>query len=189
MKKWIVILFLSLNAFALPLNEIATTMQTNIDKSLELLKQTKGDKKAAADAIFKLFDGIFDFKLMAKLSLSKYYDKLSPAQQAEFNKQFEASLKKSFSDKLSLYKDEVLKVKDGEQKNDKRYFLNSSMMIDGEEKFVVFKFYNDNGNWLIYDVDILGISIVQTYRSQFGDILENADFDTLLKKLEQVSFE
>lgn len=189
MRKWILILFLSLNAFGLALNEITQTMQTNIDKSLRFLKEIKGDKRAAANEIFKLFDGIFDYKLMAKLSLSKYYDKLNPTQQDEFNKQFETSLKKSFTDKLSLYKDQVLRVKGGEQKNDKRYFLTTSMVVDGEEKFIVFKFYNDNGNWLIYDVDVLGISIVQTYRSQFGDILENADFDALLKKLEQVSFE
>lgn len=189
MKKLILFLFLTLSAFALGLNEIAQTMQTNIDKSLKLLKETKGDKKAVANEIFKLFDEIFDYKLMAKLSLSKYYDKLSPTQQEKFNQKFEESLKKSFSDKLSLYKDEVLKVKGGEQKNEKRYFLTASMIIDGEEKFVVFKFYNENGNWLIYDVDVLGVSIIQTYRSQFSDILENADFDTLLKKLEQVSFE
>ncbi len=189
MKKWILILFLSLNAFGLSLSELNEVMQTKIDKSLQILKESKDDKKSAADEIFKLFDGIFDYKLMAKLSLSKYYDKLTALQQEEFNKQFQASLKKSFSDKLGLYKDEVLKVKGGEQKNDKRYFLSSSMIVDGEEKFVIFKFYNANGNWLVYDVDVLGISIIQTYRSQFGDILENADFNTLLKKLEQVSFE
>lgn len=189
MKKWILIFCLGLNCFGLTLNEINQTMQTHIDKSLKLLKEAKGDKRVVADEIFKLFDRIFDFKLMAKLSLSKYYDTLNAEQKEEFNKQFEASLKKSFSDKLSLYKDEVLKVKGGEQKNDKRYFLRTSMIIDGEEKFVIFKFYNDNGNWLIYDVDVLGISIIQTYRSQFGDILENGDFNTLLKKLEQVSFE
>ncbi len=189
MKKWILILLLSLNAFALNLSEINTVMQTKMDKSLEILKETKGDKKNAADSIFKLFDGIFDFKLMAKLSLSKYYDKLSASQKEEFNQKFEASLKKSFSDKLSLYKDEILKVKSAEQKNENRYFLTSSMIIDGEEKLVVFKFYNDKNNWLIYDIDVLGVSIIQTYRSQFGDILENADFNALLTKLEQVSFE
>ncbi|EAH9104456.1 toluene tolerance protein, partial [Campylobacter jejuni] len=51
------------------------------------------------------------------------------------------------------------------------------------------KFYNDNNNWLIYDVDVLGVSIVQTYRSQFGDILANQGFDALLQKLESIVIE
>ncbi|MHM47284.1 ABC transporter substrate-binding protein, partial [Campylobacter coli] len=51
------------------------------------------------------------------------------------------------------------------------------------------KFYNNNNDWLIYDIDVLGVSIVQTYRSQFGDILANQDFDTLLQKLENITIE
>ncbi|MBF7043723.1 ABC transporter substrate-binding protein, partial [Campylobacter volucris] len=54
--------------------------------------------------------------------------------------------------------------------------------------FVIFKFYNKNGDWQIYDVDIFGVSIIQTYRSQFKDVLQNADFATLLSKLSNVNF-
>ncbi|EMF1561341.1 ABC transporter substrate-binding protein, partial [Campylobacter jejuni] len=57
------------------------------------------------------------------------------------------------------------------------------------EKNIIFKFYNDNNNWLVYDVDVLGVSIVQTYRSQFGDILANQGFDALLQKLESIVIE
>ncbi|WXG20925.1 ABC transporter substrate-binding protein [Campylobacter concisus] len=39
--------------------------------------------------------------------------------------------------------------------------------------------------WLIYDLDIVGVSIIQTYRSQFGDVLNNGDFNTLLQKLNE----
>ncbi|MBX0594244.1 ABC transporter substrate-binding protein [Campylobacter jejuni] len=156
MKKIFLILTLFFNAFALQLDEISSTMQKNIDASLKLLQDNKEDKKQAANGIFKLFDSIIDYKLMAK---------------------------------LSLYKDQVLKVKNGELKNEKRYFLTTSMVVDGEEKNIIFKFYNDNNNWLIYDVDVLGVSIVQTYRSQFGDILANQGFDALLQKLESIVIE
>ena len=57
------------------------------------------------------------------------------------------------------------------------------MVINGEEKNIIFKFYNENNNWLIYDVDILGVSLIQTYRSQFADILEKQDFNALIEKL------
>lgn len=186
MRKILLLLTIALSAFALNLNEIESFMQNNINESLKILQNTKGDKKVAAQDIFKLFDEVFDYKLMAKLSLSKYYQKLSQDEVAEFNKAFEASLKKSFTDKLELYKDQILKVEGGEQKNEKRYFLTSSMLVDGEKKFIIFKFYKENDDWLIYDVDVLGVSIIQTYRSQFGDILENGTFKDLLNKLNDI---
>lgn len=186
MKKALIFLSFVINTFALNLGEIQSTMQKNIDKSLQLL-QTNADKKAVANEIFTLFDESFDYTLMAKLSLSKYYDMLNSQEKEEFNKAFEANLKKSFTDKLSLYKDQILKVKNGEKKNEKRYFLTTSMIVDGEEKFIIFKFYNDKDNWLIYDVDVLGVSIIQTYRSQFDDILKNSNFEALLESLKAQS--
>lgn len=188
MKKICLILVLLLNAFALQLDEISSTMQKNIDASLKLLQDNE-NKKQVANGIFKLFDNIIDYKLMAKLSLSKNYSQLNKEEQEKFITAFETSLKKSFTDKLSLYKDQILKVKKGELKNEKRYFLTTSMVVDGEEKNIIFKFYNDNNNWLIYDIDVLGVSIVQTYRSQFGDILTNQGFNALLLKLESIVIE
>lgn len=93
MKKIFLILTLFFNAFALQLDEISSTMQKNIDASLKLLQDNKEDKKQAANGIFKLFDSIIDYKLMAKLSLSKNYSKLTPKEQEKFTTAFETSLK------------------------------------------------------------------------------------------------
>jgi phospholipid transport system substrate-binding protein len=48
---------------------------------------------------------------------------------------------------------------------------------------MVYKFYKSRKNWKIYDVVILGVSVVQTYRSQFRGILKNTSFADLMKKL------
>ncbi|TKX30065.1 toluene tolerance protein [Campylobacter sp. MIT 12-5580] len=191
MKKILCILCLSVfYAFALKLESLPQIMQENIDKSLVLLQNATKDKSKAADGIFKLFDPIFDYKLMAKLSLSKNYDKLSASQKAEFDTAFEAQLKSSFTSKLSLYTNERIQVKKLEQKNDTRVWLHSVMVIDGEAKNIIFKFYKaKNDEWLIYDVDVLGISIIQTYRSQFADLFEKEGFQSLLVKLKTIDFE
>lgn len=186
--KFFLVFLMSLNlAFALAQNEIEQVMQTRINESVTILHNTK-DKNKAASEIFKLFDSIFDYKLMAKLSLSKGYDTLNNTQKAEFDKAFEAGLKSSFTNKLSLYSDEKIIISNLEQKNDKRIFLNAYTIIDGEKKDIIFKFYNKAQDWLIYDVDVLGVSIVQTYRSQFADLLSNEGFDVLLEKLKTSDF-
>ncbi len=40
-------------------------------------------------------------------------------------------------------------------------------------------------SWKIYDVEIQGVSIIRSYRSQFYQILQNGTFDELLLKLEE----
>lgn len=96
MKKIFLILALFFNAFALQLDEISSTMQKNIDASLKLLQDSKEDKKQAADGIFKLFDSIIDYKLMAKLSLSKNYSKLNPKEQENLPQPLKQVLKKFY---------------------------------------------------------------------------------------------
>lgn len=190
MKKTLFALLLTLGALnlsALSLQNLQSIMQENIDKSREALKKEQDTDKAAAQ-IIKIFDPIFDYELMAKLSLSKRYNALTPAQKKEFNKAFEEQLKFSFTSKLGLYKDEDIKVTTMERAKE-RIFLNSEMVINGEKRAIIFKFYDKKGDWLIYDVDIVGISIIQTYRSQFADLLDKADFNTLLDTLKATKFE
>lgn len=190
MKKTLFALLLSLGALnlsALSLQNLQNVMQENIDKSREALKKEQDTDKAAAQ-IIKIFDPIFDYELMAKLSLSKRYNALTPAQKKEFNQAFEEQLKFSFTSKLGLYKDEDIKVTTMERAKE-RIFLNSEMVINGEKRAIIFKFYDKKGDWLIYDVDIVGISIIQTYRSQFADLLDKADFNTLLDTLKATKFE
>ena len=188
-------------AFGLELNQIQTTMEQNIQKTLAILQKNVAnnpqDSKAAnaqieqiAQEIFAMFDSIFDYKLMAQLSLSQNYKTLTKEQQDQYNQAFEQNLKRSFTDKLRLYKDEEMQVVGGEQTKNNRYNLKTSMVLDGKLNYIIFKFYDSKGDWRIYDVDILGISVVQTYRSQFNDILTNADFQTLLAKLQsEIHFE
>ncbi|WP_291953407.1 ABC transporter substrate-binding protein, partial [Campylobacter sp.] len=98
------------SVFALKLEDISETMQKNINESLRILEQEKTDKTKSANKIFTLFDGIFDYDFMAKLSLSTRYEMLSATEKKQYNEAFEANLKKSFTDKLSLYNSQKLKV-------------------------------------------------------------------------------
>ena len=33
-----------------------------------------------------------------------------------------------------------------------------------------------NGEWFIYDIDLVGVSIIQTYRQQFAGLLKEKSF-------------
>jgi phospholipid transport system substrate-binding protein len=58
--------------------------------------------------------------------------------------------------------------------------------VISEDKIIsmTYKLYKSKRNWKIYDMEIEGISVIVTYRSQFDQILDKGTFDDLLLKLE-----
>lgn len=190
MKILLSFLLVATFGFALEFDKIDTTMEKNINQTIHILQTSNKNIESIAKEIFAMFDSIFDYHLMAQLSLSKKYKTLSPSQQKEFDVAFEKNLKRSFTDKLHLYKDETMKVLGGQKTKANRYNLKTSIILDGKIHYITFKFHELNQDWKIYDVDILGISVIQTYRSQFADIISQEGFEKLLQKLEsEIRFE
>ncbi|STQ87973.1 MlaC/ttg2D family ABC transporter substrate-binding protein [Helicobacter pullorum] len=190
MKILLSFLLVATFGFALEFDKIDTTMEKNINQTIHILQTSNKNIESIAKEIFAMFDSIFDYHLMAQLSLSKKYKTLSPSQQKEFDVAFEKNLKRSFTDKLHLYKDETMKVLGGQKTKANRYNLKTSIILDGKIHYITFKFHEFNQDWKIYDVDILGISVIQTYRSQFADIISQEGFEKLLQKLEsEICFE
>ena len=50
---------------------------------------------------------------------------------------------------------------------------------------ITYKLYHAKKGWKIYDVEIEGVSIIQSYRSQFDYILRSGTVNDLLMKLEE----
>ena len=183
----IFILFCSHPLFAIEESAISTFMQSNIDTVTDILRDKKISQEERSNKIYTIFDSIFDYTLMAQLSLGgKQWTALSASKQAEFTKLFEMKLKLSYMEKLDLYTNEKMVIKNLEKIKDARIHLTTHLIKNNEVYEIIYKFYkNKNNSWMIYDVDILGVSIIQTYRTQFADFLAKESFDSLLEKLKQ----
>lgn len=57
--------------FALEFDKIDTTMEKNINQTIHILQTSNKSIESIAKEIFAMFDSIFDYHLMAQLSLSK----------------------------------------------------------------------------------------------------------------------
>ena len=55
---------------------------------------------------------------------------------------------------------------------------------DGNYK-VIYMFYKkkQNNQWFIYDVNLVGVSIIQTYRKQFSEFLRTKSVKQLIESL------
>lgn len=178
------VVFLSTSLFGVSQTQIVPVMEKKISTVLTLLQDKTIKKDQKPEKIFAIMDEVFDYKLMSRISLGKKWKSISKEQQAEFTKLFENKLKNSYIDKLDLYTDETVKVLEAQQVKKNRIKLLTNIIGKDEVYKINYKFYKaKSGEWFIYDVDIIGVSILQTYRKQFSGFLKDKSFDELLKTL------
>lgn len=176
--EFLVILPLS----ALELAAIKPKLNVDLTKAVEILATQKSLKQKESE-LFAIFDEYFDYALMARLALGDAYKGLNDEQKKRFESAFVARLKFSFSEKLGLYTNQSIEITGDESLNPKRYFIHTQIKGENEVYKIIFKFHKKSENeYLLYDIDILGVSIIQTYRAQFED-LKNAGFDEILARI------
>ena len=187
-KILLAITFTITSANALKQDEIKERMTKKIDNVLIVLQKKDLNKNQKAQEIIKIIDEVFDYELMARIALGKEtWDTLSSEKQKEFTKIFETKLKNSYTEKLELYNDQKVKILDLKPYNKTRLQLETELVGKEGVYQINYNFYNkskDSEQWLIYDVDLVGVSIIQTYRQQFAGLLKEKTFDEMLVLLE-----
>ena len=187
-KILLAVTFTITSANALKQNEIKEQMTKKIDDVLVVLQKKDLNKNEKAQEIIKIIDEVFDYELMSRIALGKEtWDTLSSQKQKEFTKIFETKLKNSYTEKLELYNDQKVKILNLKPYNKTRLQLESELVGKEGVYQINYNFYNkskDSEQWLIYDVDLVGVSIIQTYRQQFAGLLKEKTFDEMLTLLE-----
>lgn len=185
MKKILIFLFFSVFACGagLKLDSIESLMAQKIQKAREIMASNASTEQKQ-DSVYELFGHIFDYERMAKIALgTASFEALSKAEQDEYVATFSQMLKNVYVSRLASYKGESAGVDGFSQPNPKRYWLKAYLINDGKRIDFTYKFYQTPNEWLVYDVDIMGVSVMQTYKGQFGHIMQNGGFKALLKEL------
>jgi len=171
--------------FADEVSEIRAMTKEKVDLVIRTLKDSSLSKEEKKQGILKTIDGLFDFSLMARLSLGKkHWKSLSKSGRKEFSKLFVERLKQSYLDKLDLYTDEEVVVDEAKMTKKNRVEVVTYLVSKDDKKEMTYKLYKTKKKgWMVYDVDVLGVSIVQTYRSQFSGILKKESLEQLMERL------
>ncbi|MBE9535882.1 MAG: ABC transporter substrate-binding protein [Proteobacteria bacterium] len=166
--------------------EVRELLRAKIDAVVALLRQKDMEKSLRKDNILELIKPIFDFKKMAKLTLGrKHWPGLSPEKKEEFSDLFVRKMQDSYIEKLDLYEDEEVVYE--EPLIIKRKVHVPINFVSKDDKIsMLYKFYRSKElGWQIYDVELQGVSVIQTYRTQFNDVLKNGTIDDLMAKLDK----
>ena len=82
--------------FALQEEQLQSFMNNKINQATQILQDKSLDIQIKEDQIFSMFDSVFDYVLMAKLSLGKQWNALTQEQQTIFSTSFENRLKEAY---------------------------------------------------------------------------------------------
>jgi phospholipid transport system substrate-binding protein len=166
-------------------NDPNEVVRVKWDAIISILQNKDLDEKVKKRKIGKIITPVFDFPLMAKLALGRtHWPKFTRPQSEKFTGLFTELLKTSYLAKISLYKDETILFKPAEQKK-KTVYVPTELVHKDKKVAILYKFRKVDKRWKIYDVEILGVSILLTYRSQFDEILRRGTVEDLLSRLEK----
>ncbi|MDH5753024.1 MAG: ABC transporter substrate-binding protein [Deltaproteobacteria bacterium] len=167
------------------LGEVMKISREKISSVINILKTPGLSKKVRDEKIIHIVNPMLDFDQMAKLSLGKkHWLGLSKEQRTRFMDSFVNRLQESYLEKLDLYTDEEVVVDEAKEVK-KRIHVLTYLVSKDDRKEMIYKFYKKTDSWMVYDVEILGVSVVMTYRSQFDGFLKTGTYEQLLEKLEK----
>lgn len=162
---------------------VQALLKEKIDAVVLLLQDRALDKSQRNDRILAQVAPLFDYPTMAQLSLGKkYWPTLSAAEQQTFSDLFIRRLQQSYLEKLDLYTDEQVLYETAQVKGSKVH-VPTTLISQDNRVGMLYKFYRAAAGWKIYDVEIAGVSVIQTYRSQFDGVLQQGTVADLLDKL------
>jgi len=167
-------------------DDVEKLLKSRIDAVISFLqnKELKGEEKEKK--ITEIIIPMFDFSVMAKLSLGKkHWPGLSGKEKMEFKNHFVKRMKASYLEKMNLYTDEKIVYK-APVKIRNKIHIPTHLISKGDKISMLYKLYKAKSGWKIYDIEIQGVSIIRTYRTQFDQVMSKGTFNDLLLELKKL---
>jgi phospholipid transport system substrate-binding protein len=160
-------------------------VKSTVDQVIQLLSNQALKDPAQKSRIIKqvrqVVDRRFDYEEMAKRSLTNW-NQLSASQRRDFVSLFSELLATSYADKLGKYSGEKVNYvgdkEDGDLAEVKTLLLRSNDRIPINYRLI------NKSQWMVYDVVIEGVSLVNNYRSQFSRVISESSYAELVKRLQ-----
>jgi phospholipid transport system substrate-binding protein len=164
--------------------DINSMVKKKVAVIFDLLGKQDIEKNERNEKIVGELNEIMDFQLAAYLSLGKHWKKISKTQKKEFVETFQQYINNYIVEKIDLYTNQKIDIGDSKIVKKGRAELEIGILSGGDTLQVNFKLRkNKKKEWRVYDVDIEGVSLITTFRSQFSGVLKNSSFEELLEKL------
>jgi len=130
-------------------------------------------------------DERFDWEEMARRSLARYWAQRTDQEKKEFVRLYADLRERTYMSKVESYSGEKVRY-EGETMD--RDYATVKVKIITQKNIdipVEYRLKKVGNDWLVYDVSIEGVSLVNNYRTQFNSIITQSSYQNLVKKLKE----
>lgn len=162
-------------------------VKKSVDEVVHIVsdKDMKRNEVKRRQALKKVIGGIFDYQEMAKRSLGKHWKDRTATEKKQFAELFATLLENSYAGKIESYNNEKIVYIKEITVDDEHVEVKSKVVTAARDEFTLdYRLFRQNGKWMVYDVIIEGVSLINNYYSQFNKIIINNGYDKLVKKLQ-----
>lgn len=164
-------------------------LQGTSSQMISALQQNKATIKSNPALVESLARQILlphvDVPTMARLALGRdAWLKATPAQQQQFTTQFTTLMIRTYSTALASYTNQTVQFMPVRGSYTNQVQVDSKILQQGGPAIPVsYKLVLRGSQWMVYDFSVDGISLVQSFRSQFAQELNQGGMTALLSTL------
>jgi phospholipid transport system substrate-binding protein len=162
-------------------------LKTSVEQIVKVLEdpalKAEAKQKERRAAIRKEAEVVFDFNETAKRALGRHWQALSETDRQEFTGLFTDLMERAYISKIERYSGERIayagEAVDGGLATVRTRFVTKQ----GTEVRVDYRMQRRGERWLVYDVLVEGVSLINNYRTQFEKIIQTSSYAELVRKM------
>jgi phospholipid transport system substrate-binding protein len=159
--------------------------------SSDVLDAVKADNSIRAGDVQKVIALVdskvmpyVDFQRMTASAVGRYWKQATPEQQKRLQDEFKVLLVRTYSGALAQVKDQTVQLKPMRSgPEDTEVVVRSEVRGKGDPIQLDYRLAKTASGWKIYDVNVLGVWLVENYRNSFAQEIGTNGVDGLIAKL------
>lgn len=167
-------------------------LENSANQIIDTLKKNKSTLKSnhqvIHQAVARYLLPIVDVQGMARSVLGRQaWAKASASERAAFTHEFTQLVIRTYANPLAEYSDETVRFLPLRAGANARFVRVNSIIVrsNGQNIPLSYSLVAKNGQWKIYDLSVEGVSLLQSFRSQFSQALQNESMQALIKQMQQ----
>ena len=168
-----------------PMEEIKGTTDRIIsilsDPAMKAPEKAKEKRKLIRQAV----DERFDWVEFSRRALAQHWKNRTEEEKREFVPLFGKLVERTYMDKVEDYSGEKVLYEGERIQGDYGLVKAKVVTNDKREIDVDYRLKHRGTDWYVYDVSIVGVSLIKSYRVQFNNIIKRSSYEELVKRLKK----
>ena len=146
----------------------------------------KGNIPRIVDLVEKKIVPYADMRRTTEMAMGPNWKKATPEQQTQLVSEFKSLLIRTYSGALSQLRDQTIQFKPlRAAPDDKEVVVRTVVIGRGDPVPLDYRLEKTANGWRVYDMNIMGVWLVEAYRNQFANQISQNGIEGLVKFLQE----